>query len=124
MTEHFSTEELMCKCGCLQAAMDPGFMSRLEALRLAFNRPMPITSGYRCQAHNSAVGGRPTSPHVIGLAVDVAVSGEEAYWLVLFAMQLGFTGIGVSQGGSRRGLFVHIDDLPVAGHPRPRLWSY
>lgn len=33
--------------------------------------PLRITSGYRCGELNDAVGGRPTSRHMLGLAADV-----------------------------------------------------
>jgi hypothetical protein len=34
--------------------------------------PHAVTSGYRTPAHNQAVGGAPQSPHMAGVAVDVA----------------------------------------------------
>ena len=49
--------------------------SVLEPLRVKLGRPVVITSGYRCAALNSAVGGSPTSHHVLGRAADVVVPG-------------------------------------------------
>lgn len=105
--------------------MDGGFLARLEDLRHAFKRPMLITSGYRCPDYNArvATSGR-SGPHTTGLAVDVAVSGEDAYDLLLLALQFGFTGLGIKQRGSFSGRFIHIDDLPAFSNPRPRVWSY
>ena len=45
--------------------------SRMEAVRrLLGDRPLTITSGYRCHKLNVAVGGSATSDHTRGLACD------------------------------------------------------
>ena len=43
----------------------------LDPIRDAWNAPLIITSGYRSDALNKAVGGSKTSAHRYGLAVDV-----------------------------------------------------
>lgn len=124
-TEHFSDNELKCKCGCGRAEMDQRFMRRLEELRVAFGRSMPVTSGFRCPGHNAKVSHTgDAGPHTTGKAVDIQISGDSAYYLLLLAFQMGFTGLGISQRGAHAGRFVHIDDLPVDQYPRPRVWSY
>ena len=47
----------------------------LEPARVAFGAPIYITSGYRCPALNTAVGGKPTSQHLRGEAADLQVKG-------------------------------------------------
>ena len=47
----------------------------LEPTRVSFGAPIYITSGYRCQALNKAVGGKPTSQHLRGEAADLQVQG-------------------------------------------------
>ena len=47
----------------------------LEPARVAFGAPIYITSGYRCPALNTAVGGKPTSQHLRGEAADLHVRG-------------------------------------------------
>ena len=47
----------------------------LEPARVAFGAPIYITSGYRCPALNTAVGGKPTSQHLRGEAADLQVRG-------------------------------------------------
>ena len=47
----------------------------LEPLRVKLARPVVITSGYRSQALNRAVGGSPTSHHMQGRAADLIVPG-------------------------------------------------
>lgn len=43
----------------------------LEPIRELINAPINISSGYRCKALNKAVGGEPTSQHVLGEAADI-----------------------------------------------------
>ena len=45
----------------------------LEPLRLKLRRPIRVTSGYRSPDVNKAVGGVPSSHHVIGCAADLVV---------------------------------------------------
>ena len=35
----------------------------LESIRNELGKPVVITSGYRTEAHNEKVGGKPNSPH-------------------------------------------------------------
>ena len=49
----------------------------LEPARLTFGSPIYITSGYRCEALNKAVCGKPTSQHLRGEAADLQVRGME-----------------------------------------------
>lgn len=48
----------------------------LEPLRAAYGMPITISSGYRCEKLNKAVGGVPTSVHQKGLAADLTVGGS------------------------------------------------
>ena len=43
----------------------------LEIIRSKYNMPIRISSGFRCLALNSLVGGSRYSNHLIGLAVDI-----------------------------------------------------
>lgn len=43
----------------------------LDPLREAYGKPIRITSGFRCPALNKAVGGSPTSDHMLGRAADI-----------------------------------------------------
>jgi hypothetical protein len=47
----------------------------LEPLRTALERSIKVTSGYRSQDLNKAVGGSKTSQHSKGQAADIVVSG-------------------------------------------------
>ena len=123
---HFSNAELTCHCGCGRQEMKTGFMTMLEELRVAYGRPMPVTSGFRCPAHNVQASDTGLhGPHTTGQAVDVQVSGEDAHHLLGLAIQHGFTGIGIKQAGAHSSRFLHIDTLEAGpGRPRPTVWSY
>jgi uncharacterized protein YcbK (DUF882 family) len=123
MTPHFSSVELACKCGCGKLPR-LAFMEKIETLRLAYGKPLKVTSAARCPEHNVKVSGTGgTGPHTTGRAIDFAIDRGDAYQLASLAFASGFTGIGFQQKGSNR--FLHVDDLPNApGQPRPTVWSY
>lgn len=120
---NFSFGELRCRHtgACL---MDESFLDRLQLLRDAVG-PLVVTSGYRSRAHPVEAKKDLPGAHTSGRAVDVACRGEQAYQVLGKALELGFTGIGVSQSGEG-GRFLHLDDLGnVEYHgPRPAVWSY
>jgi uncharacterized protein YcbK (DUF882 family) len=119
---YFALEELTCRCGCGQMKMDHDTMLKLVALRDLAGFSLPITSAYRCPAHNLAVGDTGVSgPHTTGRAVDVAVSRERATALVRAALGMGFRGIGLKQHGPDAGRFVHLDTMP---RPAQLIWTY
>jgi len=76
--------EFACSC-CGQLPFDYDADSIIEpfrelfaafaTIRMAWGRPITITSGYRCINHNHAVAGEEHSAHLYGLAFDLAVSG-------------------------------------------------
>lgn len=47
----------------------------LEPVRVHFDRPVVISSGYRAPAVNRAVGGAASSQHCMGQAADIEVPG-------------------------------------------------
>ena len=59
----------------------------LEPLRRHYGAPIRITSGFRCEALNRAVGGVGNSQHMLGEAADLSVPSEEVardwfWWIV------------------------------------------
>lgn len=121
--QHFSDLEMRCKCGC-GSLPDPAFMAWLEQVRQVYGKPMVVTSGARCEAHNRAVGGEQNSAHCEGMAVDIAIRGAEAMQLVHAALISHVQGIGLKQHGADR--FVHLDRaVPIEGiRPRPWIFTY
>lgn len=126
---HFDPSEFAChcgECGSTGEEMDIAFVYKLDQLRARTNRPMIITSGYRCPEHNDSVSstGR-DGPHTTGRAADVSISGGEAFYLVQQCSLGGWmSGIGINQKGPHDTRFIHLDDLTGPDRPRPRIWTY
>lgn len=106
LTPHVHLSEMECRCGeCPGTPVDLDHLRRLEALRAALGaRPITITSGYRCPAHNAAVGGHPSSEHMDGTATDVVVRGVAPDTVADRADSI--VGIG---GIGRYDTFTHLD---------------
>ena len=56
----------------------------------------------------------------MGLACDVAVTGEQALKVIEIALKHGIKRIGVNQKGQSR--FIHLDIADSL--PQPTIWSY
>ena len=142
LTDHYSTGELECRCGCGLGSRvedyDPAWLEFIELRRRILNRPSAITSGFRCELHNAAVGGVDDSAHLRG-AIDEWVNGGWMRWEAALATVLAFC---VADGemeeaeaqrlcaciGSRGGglgvakTFIHLDRDRIKR--RPSCWSY
>ena len=98
--------------------MHQEFMRMLQALWDKIGK-MPVTSGFRCDAHNNDVSTVKNGPHTLAKAADILISGERAMLLFEKARQIGFSGIGLSQKGPHKDRYVDLDTKP-----RVALWSY
>ena len=70
-----STKEFRCRCGrntCHYFIANEHFLNTFVRLRSEYNFPLKINSGFRCQAHNEAIGGVTNSKHTLGRAVDIS----------------------------------------------------
>lgn len=124
-SEYFTDDELKCRCGCNRVEMNTYFINKLNALRHTLNFPFKVTSGFRCPEYNYKLSKSRTGPHTHGRAVDITVSGEQAFKLIQYASSFQMLGIGVKQSGPIEQRFVHLDDMTEKeGFPRPTIWSY
>jgi uncharacterized protein YcbK (DUF882 family) len=124
--QFFTYDEFTCKCGCGRNEMKHSFMLLMDDLRNSYGHPIRISSGYRCPDYNSNVSstGR-DGPHTTGSAADILISGGQAFDLLFFIMQQGFSGVGVAQKGLHSGRFLHVDTLTSKGNrTRPWIWTY
>jgi len=122
-SEHFKDKELRCKCCGINLVRESA-LKKLEKMRhIAGDKPIRLTSAYRCPRHEAAIGGS-FGPHPEGAGFDIDCKGTWALRLVIAAYQAGFGGIGINQKGSKR--FIHVDDLAnkELGRMRPWIWSY
>lgn len=86
----------------------------LEVIRLEFNKPITILSGYRSPAFNTAIGGAKTSQHMQGRAADIQIKGisaQKVHDRILALVQTGNFYLG---GLGAYDTFTHIDVRPGA----------
>jgi uncharacterized protein YcbK (DUF882 family) len=99
---HFDRDEFACSCGCGFDTVDTLLLEALESIRNEFEKPIKVTSGCRCMAHNRDIGGALNSQHKKGRAADIKVSSVLPSVVADFAEDLG-----MSVG--RYNTFTHID---------------
>ena len=74
LSRNFNRSEFACKgenCCGHSAPVHPDLIEALQALRDRIGKLLSITSGFRCNKHNAAVGGEDHSFHTLGMAADV-----------------------------------------------------
>jgi uncharacterized protein YcbK (DUF882 family) len=108
ITPHFNLSEFACPC-CQKVMLHPLLLEKLEKLRKIVERPIHITSGYRCFEYNRKVGGIDNSYHLIGLAADIKVKDIHLIQLLAYAEEIDFTGIGFYEKKN----FLHLDVRPT-----------
>ena len=84
--QHFTIQELSASATAKRLAIDntpPRAAQRmltilveqlLDPIRRRYGAPIIVTSGYRCPALNTAVGGVANSHHIVGCAADIVAS--------------------------------------------------
>ena len=81
MTSHFSLEEFIASDTAARLNIDNRIpdelrenalktLQMMERIRFHIDAPITITSGYRCEALNRAVGSKSGSDHTLAFAVD------------------------------------------------------
>ena len=88
LTRHFRLSEFACKCSAcagvpehLLASIE-GLAANLETgIRGPLGMAVSVISGYRCEAHNRAIGGASDSRHIHGDAADIQIDGLDGLWL-------------------------------------------
>ena len=100
---YFRMSEFRCKDGCGGCEMAPRFLSMIDDARHRAGIPFVVNSGYRCEAHNRAVGSTSTN-HTRGVAADIRCNtGPNRLKVVKALVDAGFTRIGLHSG------FIHCD---------------
>lgn len=120
---YFSLETdpmLSCPCGCDRCELSPELLGMLDEAREAAGVPFQINSGFRCEAHNAEVGGKPTSSHLGGYAVDIAVPSSPDRFAIIYGLVIaGFKRIGIAK------TFIHADiDPDKEQRMGPVVWLY
>ena len=80
-----------------------------KTLVTSLERPVYVTSGYRCPRYNQKIGGVVNSYHCIGLAVDIKVKDINLIELLEICENIDFSGIGFYEKKN----FLHLDVRPT-----------
>ena len=111
LSKNFSINEFRCGCdnanGRCNFILSP-LKFNLQFLRDIIQRPMHITSGFRCQSHNEAVGGTKNSYHTKGMAADFTCDNLEEVYNLLTSdpyLKSKFKGVGYYLNRN----FIHVD---------------
>lgn len=100
---YFASKEFDCSC-CGENHMDRETLEMLDTARAYAEVPFKINSGWRCEKHNKAVGGKKNSAHIWGKAVDIAAPDSRSrFWIVYGLIQAQFIRIGIAK------TFIHAD---------------
>jgi zinc D-Ala-D-Ala carboxypeptidase len=107
ISPHFILEEFICPCcGQVNDRNARILALALEPVRLEYG-PIHISSGFRCPKHNNAVGGALFSQHLVGLAADIALTGDrDRFQLVSLLLKHGFRRLGIAAN------YIHADIGP------------
>lgn len=88
---YFTRSEFGCKCGrCGGFPAEPAelLVNTADNLRGHFGKPITVSSGVRCTAHNAEVGGVSNSRHLSGKAMDFSVQGVSPATVLAYVQRL------------------------------------
>ena len=80
LSKNFHLSEWDCKCNdpeCQWTLVSADHVEYLQGKRDEWKKSIKITSAYRCEKHNKAVGGSSRSRHKMGDATDIQVKGMD-----------------------------------------------
>lgn len=108
--EFFDRQEFKCKCAGKHCNGYPAEMERrllevADRMRKYFGVPVTVSSGLRCQIHNTNCGGVSNSRHLSGKAMDFCVQGKTAADVLAYVRQQ--SGIRYSYAITKN--YVHMD---------------
>lgn len=101
-TRSFKASELVCK-HCGKEGVSLSALNKLQKLRDLWEKPMILTSAYRCPEHPEEVKKAKGGTHTKGIAFDVKTTPAEQVQLMSLALSLGFKGFGMGK------TFTHLD---------------
>lgn len=123
LTKNFSLREITASAKAKELSIDnsippllmrnaKALSERLQIIRDVLRVPVYISSGYRCEDLNIAVGGAYTSQHQLGLAADIYADGYTAQELydAIQKMNISYDQLIIERVGLKE--WVHISVQP------------
>jgi uncharacterized protein YcbK (DUF882 family) len=118
LSKSFNSNEFDCKCNqCTETLIDLELVKLLQDLRDRAGRPVQLNCGFRCPAHNKAVGGVSNSQHVLGIAADIEIVGLTPNQVADIADPM-FNGMG------RYSTFTHVDNRDLGQKGVKARWDF
>jgi len=106
LSKNFTDSEFVCPC-CNGGIVSEMLIAKLQELRDLINKPIIVTSGYRCQQYNKSIGGYSHSPHLTGEAADIKVKDLSPVTIASIAQRISYMRIGIYPK------HLHIDIRPA-----------
>jgi len=116
LSDNFSSHELECKCSradCIEQKISVNLIEKLQKIREKLGKSLKITSGYRCEAHNKAIGGAAKSQHILGNAADLKTEDMDSLEALV---EVEFDAV-----GNAKPSFLHVDVRDTKNKLR---WTY
>ena len=105
MSPHFKVKEFACKDGARPRVVDLNLIWLLEGMRIHYDKPVFINSGYRTVSYNKTIGGASNSMHTYGIAADIQVSGVDPADVYAYLNKAFPNSLGLGKYNS----FTHVD---------------
>lgn len=105
LSSYFKVSEFACKDGSDTIIIDSELIDILHSIRVFFNKPVNITSGYRTEKYDKKVGGSGYGYHTKGRAVDIYIEGVSPIAIGVYALELLGNHGGIEIGND----YCHID---------------
>lgn len=115
ISPYFKKTEFKCKCGKCDGygkGIAKSLVITLNFLRKHYGKSINVNSGYRCPAHNKAIGGSATSKHMQGLAADFWFDGCNKNETISHLKKTPYYKYAYSNEENMK-YGVHIDTLPL-----------
>lgn len=118
LSNNFSSTEFDCNCNnCTTTLIDLDLVALLQKLRDKAQKTIKLNCGYRCPAHNKAVGGASNSQHLYGIAADIVIKDLSPNQVADIAEPM-FNGLG------RYDTFTHVDNRDLGSKNVKARWDF
>lgn len=124
LTKHFNVQEFKCKCGKNhEIKIDSDLAPTLEKVMVKLNaKSGNIYSGYRCKAHDKAVGGNGSGSHVMGFACDIYFKDQNGNKIPTDKVAIALEDLEHNKGVGYRCGNTSIKSGNIHIDTRPRKW--